>query len=1200
MTSSSTHFSRALDLLEEDKRGKGLAFELAVKWWLKNDPLWSGQFVPESVKLWGESSLRDGPDIGIDLTAESRSGGMWAIQVKNWRESTSLPKKEVDSFLSASGSGKYVGRLLVTTTNQISRNALRAIKSQSVPCVVVDRGNLEASQVWQTFSVGSYVKPVTPPLPKRLLPHQTEAVEAVCKYFQEGGKRAQVAMACGSGKTLTAQRISEKLGANLTLVLVPSLLLLQQTLASWRQNRSTDFIFQAVCSDETVAKDEFATSTLDLPFPVTTEPGTIAKFIASPENRVVFSTYQSSGKLAEAMAIAGTRFDIVIADEAHRLAGLSDGDFGSVLRSESMDSDRFLFMTATPRVFGSRVKKAADKSGVTLYSMDDESKFGPEVFSYSFARAIHEDRLTDYKVVIMGVTDSEIADRISARQLADSLGMTLDLKTLAAHVGLAKAMEKYGVHRAISFHSRVSKAKEFAEVQLKLQRASFFGKQLNLEVSTYLSGEHSALIRERALTQLASIESNQYGLIANARCLTEGVDVPNLDGIAFIEPRTSQVDIVQAVGRAIRKAGDLKKTGFIIIPVFTSPEEIAAEKLESGKFKAIWEVVNALKAHDETLRDQLDKIRQELGRGERITEFPEKVIVDVPVSLPANFIRSIEAQIIDLVTESWDEWFGRLEKFTEKFGHQRINRERDSEHKALGSWLTKQRADFKAGALSRRKISLLENLKGWEWDPFTERWDGGYSILSAYVQEHGHARPPAQISYLGFPLGRWVSKNRLSKDTIESDRKEKLERLPGWSWDPFTDQWNQSVEELTELRNSRGELAVKREDRFQDGRSMRGWIVKQRVDRDNLSQAQIKTLEAIPGWQWKRSREEERKEALFEYAREFGTVRTISSLNGTFNGEELWTYIQNIRGHYREGKLSTEETREFELLPGWTWNSKFQEWTELFEALSDFVEQYGRLPVKDERHKDMGIGRFALRQRRYFAKGELSEEKIKLLEQLPGWSWDPAMDFWLEVLQEVKDYLTANGDLPKGTVPGQRVKRLDSWLYNQRKTYESLTANQQSQLRNLPGFTPLSETPSEEEKWKENLRRLKDFFTSEGRPPKYHSELDLSKEERLLGLWMYRQTSRWERLSETQRQSLREIPGFHLPVTRENKWTESLRDLSDYVKAHDSIPPLRQAGVEFPVGAWLRRQKKNWDGLSEIQRAALMEIPRVGTFIFPD
>jgi predicted helicase len=364
-------------------------------------------------------------------------------------------------------------------------------------------------------------------------------------------------MACGTGKTLVALWLSEAMDARRTLILVPSLSLLAQTLREWRANANRPFEALPVCSDETVrGEDLLVAHTSDLPFPVTTDAGEIAAFLRKRGPRVVFSTYQSSPKIAE--AFAGTMvpgFDLAIADEAHRVAGSVAEDFGTILDARAIHAVHRLFMTATPRYVKSWVRRQAEKADIDVASMDDHDKFGPVLHRLTFGEAIERDLLSDYQVAVVAVDDETVrafAERGTFVAFGDGI---VDARTLAAQIGLAKAMRKWNLRRTVSFHSRVDWARRFADslpevVEWMPARQRPTGSLWG----DHVSGGMSSGERDVRLNRLRELGTQERGLLSNARCLAEGVDVPTLDGVAFIDPRRSEVDVVQAVGRAIRKA----------------------------------------------------------------------------------------------------------------------------------------------------------------------------------------------------------------------------------------------------------------------------------------------------------------------------------------------------------------------------------------------------------------------------------------------------------------------------------------------------------------------------------------------------------------------------------------------------------------------------------------------------------------------
>ncbi len=608
-------FSDFYSTLDADPAKRGKQFEHFVKWFLKADPEWLTQV--DQVWLWDEWPQRWGADCGIDLVFRHKNGEHWAVQAKCYSPDYDITKHDVDKFLSESNRPLIQHRLLIATTDRIGNNAKQVCDAQDKPVIRFLLSDFGKSTLEYPANINelSRAKRKAPPAPRD---HQLEAIAAVAQGLQTAD-RGQLIMACGTGKTYTTLWIKEKLGATRTLVLLPSLGLLAQTLREWTFAAATPFEVLCVCSDQTVGgkgNDEAIHSVADLAFPVTSDAEEVKRFLGGSGDRVVFSTYQSSLVVAAAQADANIpAFDLAVADEAHRCAGKVGSDFTAILDNLQIRGAKRLFATATPRTYSSNVKKAAEDRGVEVVGMDNAALFGEVLYALPFGKAIERKLLTDYRVVIIGVDDPTIAQWIAKRELVTTgTGIETDSESLAAQIGLLKAIKDYDLKRIISFHSRVNRAEAFtADIQNTLQWVGDEHRPSGTLRTDFVSGNMPANKRKIKLDQLKALNTDERGVLSNARCLSEGVDVPSLDGVAFIDPRSSQVDIIQAVGRAIRLSPD-KKVGTIVLPVFIKAGEDAASTIEASNFKPIWEVLNALKAHDDVLADELDQIRTEMGR----------------------------------------------------------------------------------------------------------------------------------------------------------------------------------------------------------------------------------------------------------------------------------------------------------------------------------------------------------------------------------------------------------------------------------------------------------------------------------------------------------------------------------------------------------------------------------------------------------
>ena len=457
-------FNEFLLSLDSDAGKRGKQFEHFVKWFLKNDPEWSTQV--DQVWLWNEYPDNWGRDCGIDLVFKHKNGENWAVQAKCYAPTTLITKADVDSFISESNRDGIDKRLLIATTDLIGANAKQVCDAQDKPVTRFLLSHFEDADIEYPATLDDLPKAKRKEKPKPR-DHQIEAIEAVSSNFKDVD-RGQLIMACGTGKTFTTLWIKEKLGVESTLVLLPSLGLLSQTLHEWTLAANEEFQVLCVCSDESVGKrgsDEAVHSIADLAFPVTSSAGDIKAFLNSSGKKVVFSTYQSSPLIAEAQLDKTIpAFDLAIADEAHRCAGKVSGDFSIILDGEKIRAKKRLFTTATPRTYSSSVKKAAEDRGVEVVGMDDEAVFGKQLFALNFGEAIKRGLLTDYRVVIIGVDDPTISAWIENRELLKANSdIEMDAESLAAQVGLLKAIKDYDLHRLISFHSRVRRAEDFSQ-----------------------------------------------------------------------------------------------------------------------------------------------------------------------------------------------------------------------------------------------------------------------------------------------------------------------------------------------------------------------------------------------------------------------------------------------------------------------------------------------------------------------------------------------------------------------------------------------------------------------------------------------------------------------------------------------------------------------------------------------------------------
>ena len=653
------------------KRDKGTAFELLVRAVLSKAQPWCEQFSQvQTYAKWAKDhpdlTGGDARDTGVDLVATNAYGDAptyTAIQCKFFGRNHTIPKSQVDSFVSSltrkapDGRPLFQGGIFVHT-GRLTENAQNLLVQCNLPIRTLSRSELEDANVdWLEYLKQGKLNL----LHLQPRPYQQEAITAVLNGFKTHS-RGQLIMACGTGKTFTALQIAEKLMSNKSdavIYLVPSLALLNQTLLEWKRNASKPFLAYAVCSDSKAGQksgdDDFASylRPAELQYPASTDANALIKQVYADLGRlmasdqaqmmVFFSTYQSLQVLHDAFGkLSFIHVKLIICDEAHRTAGsrgITEEErlFTLVHDDNYIDGSKRLYMTATPKVYGEAVKEQEKAGEAVVYSMDDESKFGPVFYTISFNRALQLGCLVDYKVLVLACDQ-----QLLPQQLAQTL--YLSQGNAAKMIGAWKCINKFGVAEDLSDDPQpMSRVIGFAQVIStdkpervgSKQFTSYFqgvieayrnhitaqnaGAAIASEEFTYvlehdlvcecrhIDGSMNALQKAELLDWLrAEPEENHCKILFNVRCLGEGVNVPALDGVIFFSSRKSMIDIVQIVGRVMRVAPG-KVRGYIMIPVVVGNAENPEAILENSEFKELLQVLNAIKAinPDVQLFDQM-------------------------------------------------------------------------------------------------------------------------------------------------------------------------------------------------------------------------------------------------------------------------------------------------------------------------------------------------------------------------------------------------------------------------------------------------------------------------------------------------------------------------------------------------------------------------------------------------------------------
>jgi len=843
-------------------------------------------------------------DEPIDGIIETMSGEIVGYAIDWCLEEEALADDE--RFVALSEAGDFDRVALIT-------NAIAVEVDLDCEYFVIRRADLERlrSDDFETIAhwleTGEIVRNKKEPYP-----HQREAIDALTSAFDEAD-RATAVLACGSGKTLVQLWLAEEMGAKTVLVLVPSLALVRQSLHEWLGETSLMSLrYLCVCSDKTVAEgDETHLTQADLDFPVTTDSEAVRNFLtgSNGEVKIIFSTYQSAAVVADGMG-DGFSFGLGIFDEAHKTTGEKGKQFSFALEESNIAIDKRAFFTATPRHYA--LPKGDDAPTLT-YSMDDPDVYGQAVYTLSFREAVNRGVISDYRILISVVT-SGMLDAFDLQEGGAVVfidGQRIPASVIAHQIALQQAVEQYGIRKVFTFHRSVATAERFTGTE----KASVIHRLVDFR-SFHVNGRMNTATRDGLMT---NFRRAVRAIMSNARCLTEGVDVPDVDMVAFLTRKRSVVDIVQATGRAMRKA-EGKECGYVLVPLYVEQEagETVEEAVARADFKTVWEILNALREQDDVLADVLRRLR----RGTDDWEPPGdgggwSDIVDIigPSVSIDDLHDAISLICVNALTTTWDQRYNELVAYRARFGHCRVPA-RWAENLALGTWVSNQRSRYAMGKIEPSRIQLLEAL-GFEWS-LTRRtaWSDRFEQLKIYRERFGNCRVP--YNWTETPqLARWVVKQRHahSKGKLSPERVRLLEAI-GFEW--VLTVWGGHYKNLKAYGERFGNCRVPRN--WAEDPQLGTWVVNQRglYYQGRLSAERIKLLEAI-GFEWAVSTAlpwEDRFEQLKAYKERFGNCRVPRKwAENTQLGS--WVHIQ--RGQYSKGKLSPERVALLEAV-GFVWS----------------------------------------------------------------------------------------------------------------------------------------------------------------------------------------------------------------------------------------------------------------------------------------
>ena len=661
-------------------------------------------------------------DVGADGVIETVAGKYRGYQAKFRTGRTPLTWTEVATFFGVTD--HCDDRLLFTNSEDVSevtdaRKDFSSIRGTDLDSLGVE--DFDAIRRW--LEGGQIVREKHPPRP-----YQQQALDAILPALKQQD-RATAVMACGTGKTFVALWVAESVAKRTVLVLVPSLALLRQTLREWVNNTTWErFDYLCVCSDPTVSQggDELIVRPTELEFSVSTQPEQVREFLAHSFAgvKIIFSTYQSADVVARGMP-RNVRFDIGIFDEAHKTAGREGAKFSFALKDENLPIRKRLFLTATPRHYDLRKR---DKEGepVEVYSMNRPEIYGPVVHTLSFAEAAKDDIICKYKVVISVVTSAMLNQHQLRHGTVLVNGDEVKAQQVANQIALAQAVAEHQLKKIFTFHRNVASARSFTS-----EGGEGIGTHLPEFAALHVNGAMSTAARDGLMTEF---KAARQAVMSNARCLTEGIDVPTVDMVAFLTPKRSKVDIVQAVGRAMRNAPG-KTTGYILVPLYV--EQAADESLDAAvaraEFDEVWAVLQALQEQDEVLDDLIHQMQAErrLTKGFNDSRLRERVEVLGPTLTLDKLRRAIATRCLDRLARPWDEMVQVLVAYKKQHCHPRVPKDAPAPWTELGLWVDHVRALKRWGELSAARQAQLDQL-GFCWRVDGETLDSVEGLLNEH------------------------------------------------------------------------------------------------------------------------------------------------------------------------------------------------------------------------------------------------------------------------------------------------------------------------------------------------------------------------------------------------------------------------------------------------------------------------------------
>lgn len=1047
------HFAELERRIEalSDERQRGDAFEVFTEAYLATQrphdahTLWPQSAAPAAVLQSLGLTVRDN---GVDGVLQSPVGLLSVYQAKFRSGRAALTWRELSTFIGLADSSQIHSRILFTNSDDIP-----TLMNERRGFFCIRGADLERLEELDFVAIERWLAGAPVEVPKKEpLPHQQEAIAAILPALEQHG-RATAVMACGTGKTLVALWVAERSQATKILVLLPSLALVRQTLHEWlHETRWSSLAYLCVCSDPTVTSDidSLSVQQTDLDFEVNTDSQTVRAFLDADfeGSRLVFCTYQSAHIVAAAMG-EDEAFDLGIFDEAHKTAGRVGVRFAFAVADQNLLIRKRLFLTATPRHYNYR-KKDKEGDAKLVYSMDVLEVYGPTAVKLTFAEAARRQIICPYKVLISVVTSATVNNERLRRGEVIIDGDRVRAIQVANQIALQKAVAEFGVSKIFTFHRSIKSAASFTS-----DASEGIATHLPDFARLHVNGNMSTAVRDSLMRSFAEAPK---AVMSNARCLTEGVDVPAVDMVAFLTPKRSLVEIVQATGRAMRRSPN-KQFGYVLVPLFLEQHE--GESIEDAlartKFRDVWNVLGAMLEQDDLFAQVIRQMRED--RGERggfdDSTFHELVEVfgeDVPLEA---IRRHITVTSIERFGISWDERYGELKAFKDTYGHCNVPITWEQSPK-LAVWIQNTRQLRKQGWLSEERTNAL-NVLGFVWKVRNRpkhRLDWSEMLESLVALQKIQAT--VQVNLKKFPqLSSWMNRIRRERvaGTLSDEQITALDSI-GFDWTTPADRWNSMFTALADYQRTHGDCKVP--NNWPENPTLATWVrsQQQKLYDETIKPELRQRLEAIGFVRQpdKTDPWEEMFAALVEFKRQHGHCKAprrypdVPSLGG---------WVNTQRFAKQNGKLEASKADRLEAI-GFVWNATAETWEKMFEELKQYKTAHGGCAVPTNRPKYKKLASWISQQRLIWQELQVGQRqarqhtlsRMKRLEEL-GFDFGEVKNHqyrWEDGFTDLQQYKAQHGHC---NVPSQSEENpeLAEWVSGQRTQMTAGTLTEKKRVR---------------------------------------------------------------------------------------------------------------------------------------------------------